>query len=71
MATKTTPKPAPAPSQFADLDDAGQYRVTLSDRLPVFGQVFYPGQDLVLRGDVVKQHADVILTAESASTEAN
>ena len=68
MATKTTAKTTQA--RFADLDDERQYRVTLFARLEDFGQVFYPGQDLVLRGDVVKRHADVVETAKPVATEA-
>ena len=39
------------------IDPNAQYRVTLKEKIELFGQVFYPGHDLTLRGDVVKDIA--------------
>ncbi len=46
MATKKTTTPA-------NYDDATHYRVQLRLRIDVLSQVFYPGADLTLRGDVL------------------
>lgn len=31
----------------------GQYRVVPAKRLELFGQTFYPGHDVIVRGDVL------------------
>ena len=36
------------------IDPNAQYQVELKEKAELFGQVFYPGHDLTLRGDVVK-----------------
>ena len=36
------------------IDPNAQYRVTLKEKVELFGQVVYPGHNLTLRGDVVK-----------------
>lgn len=46
------------------IDDATQYRVTLKARLELFGQVMHPGHDVILRGDMVKAHAEAIERAD-------
>ena len=42
------------------IDPNAQYRVELKDKAELFGQVFYPGHDLTLRGDVAKSIADKV-----------
>lgn len=42
------------------IDPQAQYRVTLKERIELFGQVFYPGHDLTLRGDVLKNVSDKV-----------
>ena len=41
-----------------------QYRVELTERVELLGQVFYPGHDLVLRGDVLKTIVDKVKDAQ-------
>lgn len=47
-------------------DAALQYRVQLARRIDVLSQTFYPGADLMLRGDVLNQ----LEPADIASAEA-
>lgn len=46
-----------------NIDDAMQYRVELKERIDLFGQSFYPGHAVTLRGDVLKTVADKVATA--------
>lgn len=48
MATKKTPT----------YNDAAQYRVELAEKIELYGQAFYPGHDLVVRGDVLNTQVD-------------
>lgn len=57
-----TTKKTTAPAYDADL----QYRVQLARRIDVLSQTFYPGADLMLRGDVLNQ----LEPADIASAEA-
>lgn len=36
------------------IDDGAQYRVLLAERVEVLGQTLAPGQEIVLRGDVLR-----------------
>lgn len=57
-----TTKKTTAHAYDADL----QYRVQLARRIDVLSQTFYPGADLMLRGDVLNQ----LEPADIASAEA-
>lgn len=46
------------------IKDDQQYRVELSEKVELFGQVFYPGHEVILRGDVVKELADKVQDAK-------
>ncbi|MGI2326171.1 MULTISPECIES: hypothetical protein [unclassified Methylococcus] len=46
------------------IDDDGQYRVVLRDRIVVDGVTLYPGWDIVLKGDVVKSNREAIEHAD-------
>jgi hypothetical protein len=46
------------------IDDDKQYRVELNARIELFGNVLVPGQEVVLRGDQVKEFAASISSAE-------
>lgn len=37
-----------------NINDDQQYRVDLAEKIELFGQTFYPGNALTLRGDVLK-----------------
>ena len=41
------------PAKKPTYDPAKQYRVQLAVRVDVLSQTFYPGTDLILRGDVL------------------
>lgn len=41
------------PAKKPAYDPAQQYRVQLAVRVDVLSQTFYPGADLILRGDVL------------------
>lgn len=45
----------------------GQYQVVLKTKITLGGAVLHPGVDLVLRGDVVKKHADSIASAKAVT----
>ena len=45
---------------FADLDDNGQYGVTLVRPIKRAGRIIRPSPDLVLKGKLIKEHADDI-----------
>ena len=45
------------------INDDQQYSVKLSERIEVLGNVLSPGQDVILRGDVVKQFSGSIESA--------
>ena len=47
-----------------NIDDDLQYRVDLKERVELFGQVMYPGHEVILRGDVLKTVADKVEHAE-------
>ncbi len=47
-----------------NIQDDQQYRVQLAERVELFGQVFYPGHDVTLRGDVLRQVADKVKDAQ-------
>ena len=42
-----------AKTQQPTYDPAAQYRVELKERLDLYGQAFYPGHEVTLRGDVL------------------
>ncbi len=42
------------------IDPNAQYRVELTGKVELYGQQFYPGHDVVLRGDVLKQVEDKV-----------
>ncbi|AAU91013.1 MULTISPECIES: hypothetical protein [Methylococcus] len=46
------------------IDDDGQYRVVLAERIVVDGVVLYPGWDIILKGDVVKSNREAIEHAD-------
>jgi hypothetical protein len=46
------------------IDNAAQYRVTLKEKVELFGQSLYPGHAVTLRGDVLKTVADKVDHAE-------
>lgn len=41
-----------------------QYQVELAEKVELFGKVYYPGQPLVLRGDVLKTVAGKVKDAQ-------
>lgn len=47
-----------------NIDDATQYRVTLKEKIELFGQVFHPGAWLILRGDALKTVAGKVKDAQ-------
>lgn len=46
------------------IKDDQQYRVELAEKVELFGQTFYPGQPLTLRGDVLKTVAGKVKDAQ-------
>lgn len=48
----------------AKIDDDAQYRVRLADRVEVLGLTLVPGQEIILRGDVVKSIQEKVEHAE-------
>lgn len=46
------------------IKDDQQYRVELAQKVVLFGQVFYPGHTVMLRGDVLKQIAQQVKDAK-------
>jgi hypothetical protein len=46
------------------IEDDQQYQVQLKERIELFGQVMYPGHDVVLRGDVLKTVLDKVSDAK-------
>ena len=50
MATKKTPT----------YNDAAQYRVELAEKIELYGQAFYPGHELTVRGDVLNTQVDAV-----------
>ena len=46
------------------IKDDQQYRVELTEKVTLFGQVFYPGHTVVLRGDVLKLVARQVKDAQ-------
>lgn len=48
----------------AKFDDDAQYRVRLADRVEVLGLTLVPGQEIILRGDVVKSIQEKVEHAE-------
>ncbi len=46
------------------IDNDQQYRVRLKERVELFGQTLHPGNDVLLRGDVLKTVADKVEHAE-------
>ncbi len=46
------------------IDNDTQYRVTLKEKVEVYGQWLYPGHAVTLRGDVLKTVADKVDHAE-------
>ncbi len=46
------------------IDDDVQYRIQLAERVEVLGETLVPGQDIVLRGDLLKTIADKVDNAE-------
>lgn len=52
------------PAKKPTYDPSKQYRVQLALRVDVLSQTFYPGADLILRGDVLETiAAEVIASA--------
>ncbi len=51
------------------IDNAAQYRVTLKEKVELFGQSLYPGHAVTLRGDVLKRVADKVSHAEVSHAE--
>lgn len=47
-----------------NIKDDQQYRVELAEKVELFGQVFYPGHAVTLRGDVLKQIAEKVKDAQ-------
>ncbi|MBK1890740.1 hypothetical protein Undi14_11915 [Undibacterium sp. 14-3-2] len=41
-----------------------QYQVQLKERIELFGQVMYPGHDVILRGDILKTVLDRVSDAK-------
>ena len=52
------------PKEIKAIDDARQYRVQLSERIEVLGQVFHPGNEVLLRGDTLRTVADKVSHAD-------
>lgn len=46
-----------------NIDPAAQYQVELKEKVTLYGQVFYPGHDLTLRGDALKSVVDKVASA--------
>lgn len=46
------------------IDAEQQYVVELSEKVELFGQTFYPGRPLTLRGDVLKTIVEKVKDAE-------
>jgi hypothetical protein len=46
------------------IDNNTQYRVTLKEKVELYGQSLYPGHEVFLRGDVLKTVADKVSHAE-------
>ena len=46
------------------IDPEQQYDVELAEKVELFGQTFYPGQPLILRGDVLKTVAGKVKDAQ-------
>jgi hypothetical protein len=46
------------------IKDDQQYHVDLVEKVELFGQTFYPGQPLTLRGDVLKTVAERVKDAQ-------
>lgn len=46
------------------IKDDQQYRVELTEKVVLFGQVFYPGHTVMLRGDVLKTIARQVKDAK-------
>ena len=46
------------------IKDDVQYQVELKERVELFGQVFYPGHQVVLRGDILKTVEDKVQDAQ-------
>ncbi len=46
------------------IKDDQQYRVELAEKVALFGQFFYPGHTVTLRGDVLKQIARQVKDAK-------
>lgn len=44
--------------------DDKQYRVELKEKVELYGQLLYPGHEVILRGDVLKTVADKVQHAE-------
>lgn len=49
------------------IDVNQQYRVELAEKVTLYGQVVYPGHELVLRGDQLKKIADKVKDAHAIS----
>jgi hypothetical protein len=46
------------------IEDDLQYQVQLKERIELFGQVMYPGHDVLLRGDILKTVLDRVSDAK-------
>ena len=46
------------------IKDDRQYRVTLLEKIELYGRTYYPGRPLVVRGDVLKQITEKVANAE-------
>ena len=47
-----------------EIADDKQYRVDLKEKVELYGQWLYPGNEVFLRGDVLKTIADKVKHAE-------
>lgn len=47
------------------IDPEQQYAVALAEKIELFGQTYYPGQPLTLRGDVLKTVAGKVKDANA------
>ncbi|HWO57702.1 MAG TPA: hypothetical protein VNN55_09070 [bacterium] len=58
-----TQKPEPG-FDLTAIEDEGQFRVELKEKIVVGDLALYPGWDVILRGDLVKRFAESIAHAE-------
>lgn len=49
-----------ATKNSAKIDDDAQYRVRLAERVEVLGETLVPGQEITVRGDVLKSIQDKV-----------